>query len=78
MSNPINFVTEQALLRRIKRALAKDQQTVRCCRENSRSFRDLGRYYLLDLYFNQVIATHVDLETLGRELEVLGGSETIE
>jgi hypothetical protein len=74
---PTNVVTERALLRRINRKLAKDQEVVRRCRENSRGFHDLGTYYRVDLTTNLVVDTHIDIETLGRELDVLGESESV-
>ena len=38
-------VSERALFARVARKLAKDCVTLHRCRENSRWFQDLGRYY---------------------------------
>lgn len=68
-------VSERALVARINRALAKQSEKLRRCRKNARGFNDLGAYYLLD--GNTVIATHVNIEALGHELNVLGDGETL-
>ncbi len=70
-------ITEQALIKRINRALAKQYESVRRCREDSRAFGYYGTYYVLDTWRNSPIATHVDLESLGRELGVLGQYEAL-
>ena len=74
--NETNPVSERALVARINRALAKQRQALRRCREDARGFNDLGAYYLLD--GNTVIDTHVNIETLGRKLNVLGVGETLQ
>ena len=72
----MSIVTESALLRRINRALAKQWESVRTCREDSRAFGTLGRHYLVDAC-NNIVAYPVDLETLGRELNVMGEQESV-
>lgn len=71
--NDIVSVTERALVQRLNRVLRRQDQVVRTTRHghDSRGFRDLGYHYILDFNRNQVVATHVDLEQLGRDLEVL-------
>ncbi|HEV2294573.1 MAG TPA: hypothetical protein VGR35_12020 [Tepidisphaeraceae bacterium] len=64
-------VSERALLARLNRALAKEDQMLRKCRADSRWYRDLGDYALVDVSRNTWLATHVDLEALGREMGVL-------
>jgi hypothetical protein len=60
-------VTERAIQRRINRVLAKQGQ--RLCRSRpGRAESDLGGYYIIDVYQNVVLATHVDLDQLAREL----------
>lgn len=62
--------TEQALIKRINRALAREEseQRVRVCRDCSRDQLTLGRYYAVDANRNAVTATHVDLEQWATEL----------
>jgi hypothetical protein len=76
-------VSERALLQRVNRRLAKDNEQLR----TARGFRDglyrhedstLGRYYAVDLSRNVVTAAHIDLEKWGRELEVLKPWEVLQ
>jgi hypothetical protein len=71
-------VSERALVRRINRVLAHQHQALRRCRKDARGFNNLGPYYLLDVYQSQVIDTHVNIEVLGRKLNVLGDLETLQ
>jgi len=71
----MSIVTESALLRRINRALAKQWESVRTCREDSRAFGTLGRHYLVDTHNGNIIAYPVNLATLGRELNVMDDRE---
>ena len=63
-------VSTRALYQRINRALAgRDGNSGRRLRNRGQSaLQDLGTYYVLDIYRNFVIETHVDPEELGREL----------
>ena len=61
-------VTERALAQRINRALAKEGQALHANRSTE---RDIGGWYIVDLRHNRIEATHVELETLGRELGVM-------
>lgn len=70
-------ISENALLARINRKVAGENQTVRRCREGSASFPTLGRFYLIDAYRNAVEAMHLDLELLGRELGAIRADETL-
>jgi hypothetical protein len=74
--NETSPVTERALVARINRALAKQYKKLRRCRKDAQGFSDLGAYYLLD--GNTVIDTHVNIEALGRKLNVLGDRETLQ
>jgi hypothetical protein len=56
---------------RIRRALKKREQTLRKCRETSKWFSELGRWYILDIRTNTVIAKDIGLVPLAHELEVL-------
>lgn len=67
----MNAVSDRALLARVNRKLLKqDGQLVRVCREDSRWFNELGRYYVVDVKLNEVINKHVYLEALAGELGV--------
>lgn len=71
-------ISERALLARINRKLKQDNEQVRKCKVDSRSYWDLGSYYVIDLSKNAVTATHVDLSKWGRELKVLADFEVLE
>jgi len=53
-------ISERALVARINRVLAKDNEVLRTCRYDSRSFSTLGRYYIIDLYRNVVDTYGID------------------
>ena len=69
-------VSEQALLKRINRVLAKRGQRVRRPR-NQRARVDLGPYYVQDFKRNWIVATDIDLEGWGRDLDCLSSGETV-
>ncbi len=70
-------ITEAALLKRINRKLAHKGEVVKKAR-GARERQDLGVYYLVDERANVLVAWHVDLPQLGRELGVLAPTETVE
>lgn len=72
-------VSERALIARINRALAKenDDRVLRKCREDSRSFRDLGHYYVVDISRNSIIDHHIEIEEMGRQWRVLKSWEEL-
>lgn len=75
-------VTLRALLQRINRVLAKEDQrlyTRRTARDGShpRGWNDTGSHYIVDLRRNLVIGTHVDPELYGREIGVLESYEAL-
>lgn len=70
-------VTESALRARLNRRLAHDNQRIKTCRYDSRSFNTLGRFYITDLHMNIVVAADIGLESWGRELGVLRDGETV-
>lgn len=67
-------VTERALMKRVNRMLAKQNQSLHCTRRGTWSEVNLGRYYILDHYHN-VANHHVDLEWKARDLGVMGVQE---
>jgi hypothetical protein len=63
-------VTTRALIQRLNRRLAREDQQVHAYR-GGRWESDLGRYYIVNMNRNVIVARHVNLEALGRDLEVL-------
>lgn len=78
MNRTKTFITERALVARINRALAKERQALRRCRETSRGFHTLGRYYMLDVQLGFVLDVDVSIERLGRDLAVLNEREVLQ
>jgi hypothetical protein len=74
---PKRKVSETALALRIHRKLLKRGERLRRCPRGSRSFRDFGRWYTVDLERNAPILSDVDLEKLGRKLGVLDLDEIL-
>lgn len=69
-------VTLCAVIRRINRKLAHDGRRLRTTRGN-RWRSSLRNYYVVDVERNAIVQTHVNVEKLGRELDVLYGWERL-
>ena len=69
-------VSQRALIQRINRALAKENEALKAAR-SERDRQQLGNYFVIDLHRNTVQAQHVDLEALARELGVLKPYEAL-
>jgi hypothetical protein len=69
-------VTPRALVQRINRALAADDEELRKSR-GMRAFLDLGHYYTIDKRQNFIARKEVDIEELGRSLNVLKPHEAL-
>ncbi len=69
-------VSERALVQRINRRLAKDGERLKAA-AGMRARLELGAYFVMDISHNCVLHKDVDLEELGRELEVLRPYESL-
>ena len=63
-------VSARALLQRIQRVLQKRDELIRTTR-GGRAEIELGEYYIVDVQRDAIVTKDVDIEALGRELEVL-------
>lgn len=63
-------VTTRALVQRINRALAADDEVLKAAR-GAQALQDLGEHYILDIKRNVVTRKDVDIEAVGRSLGVL-------
>lgn len=70
-------VTEKALYQRINRKLAADGEKLKRAR-GANVETALGEYFVVDIYRNAVMHTHIDLEDYGRELDVLAEWEALQ
>lgn len=69
-------VSERALFARLNRALAKQGESLKRCRADTRSHLELGNYFIVG-DGNAVTAKHVDIAALAREMEVLKDYEEL-
>lgn len=70
--------TERAVIGRINRHLLREQGvSVKRSRYDSRWYGELGRYYIVDGSRNVVVARHVDIHHLARELDAVGAREAM-
>jgi hypothetical protein len=74
MSATVSF---DAVYRRVKRALARQGETLHKCRRESRWWPDLGDFYSADLYTNGISGRHLDVVAMARELNLLGQHEVV-
>lgn len=75
MNKPSFTVTEKVLIQRINRKL--DPHYEKLCKSRTWS-TDLGDYYIRNYNYNSIVAAHVDIEKLGRELKVLDSHERLQ
>jgi hypothetical protein len=71
-------LSERAVVQRINRKLAKENEALRTSRQNSRAQSIVGNYYIVDLNRNAVTASQIDLEALARELGVIMDYECVD
>ena len=69
-------VSMRALLQRINRRLAKEEEVLKKLR-GERYRGDFGDYYIVNWRFNLVKRTHIDPVALAQELDVLAAWETV-
>ena len=69
-------VSESALIRRVNRRLAHDEEQLHKSRSEREAF-DLGEFYVRDCRINGIIMTNVDLEGLAREMGALAPDERL-
>jgi len=74
-NRPVVSLSERAVLARVNRALRPKGQRMCRHRPNWQGFDCLGRFYLLDYTTSTVVDTQIDLETFGRELNVIAAWE---
>ena len=68
-------VSRTALFARVNRRLAKQDQALRRCRENTRDHVTLGDLYVINVDRNAVVSKHVDLPKLAKRLGALKADE---
>lgn len=76
MKKTLVSVSKKALIARINRRLAKDDEMLRTLR-GERDRHNLGDHYVVDVTRNLVVRKYVDLVDLGREIGALRGWERL-
>jgi hypothetical protein len=71
------MITERALVQRINRALAKEDEVVKKSRADSRMEMQYGTYYSVNQRTNNIANGNIDIESMGRELGVLKEYEAL-
>jgi hypothetical protein len=74
----IRSITTPALAARVRRRLARERQLLRRCSPWSEQRESLGDYYLVAAYSHEVLARHVNVEELARDLGVLPDHVVVE
>lgn len=67
-------VTTRALIQRINRKLAAQYEQLKTTR-GERWRNDIGNHYIVDVFHNRIIYTHVDVEAQAKELGVIAAWE---
>jgi hypothetical protein len=70
-------VSERALVQRINRKLKANGEVLKRTR-GMQNYLDVGDYWVLDAYTNTIALKDVNIEALGRKLEVLHAYEKLE
>ena len=77
---PWSFVMKvsfDAVYRRLKRALARQGETLHRCRRDSRWWPDLGDFYSADLYTNGISGRHLDVVSMAHEMRLIAPNEVV-
>lgn len=77
MTEQVLTVTERALVQRINRKLKAKGEILKRTR-GERAVLEVGDYWVLDMYRNTVVLKQVNIEALGRKLEVIQPWEKLE
>jgi hypothetical protein len=64
-------VSTRALIQRINRKLAAQDEALRVSRDRWQERENLGEFYIVNTRLNGVVHKHVDIDALGHELGVL-------
>jgi hypothetical protein len=71
-------ITQRALFARLSRSFAKENKSLKKCRQDGHGYDYLGDYYVVDTYQNAVIDRCVNLEAYARDRKVMAEWEELE
>jgi hypothetical protein len=70
------IVSERALIQRLNRALAKDDEILKKSRPRE-GYNQVGDFYVVDFYKGYIVEMDVDIEALARKKGVLAKWEAL-
>ena len=76
--NGIRSITTPALAARVRRRLARERQLLRRCSPWSEQHGTLGTYYIVAAHSHDVLARHVNVEQLARDLGLMPDHVVVE
>jgi hypothetical protein len=71
-------ITTPALAARVRRRLARDRQLLRHCWPWDTRHAERGDYFIVEAHTHRVVARHVNVEELARDLGVLPENVVVE
>jgi hypothetical protein len=74
----VRSITTPALAARVRRRLARERQLLRRCSPWSEQHNDMGDWYVLAAHSHDVLARHVNVEQLARDLGLLPENVVVE
>lgn len=76
--NASRTITTPALAAQVRRRLARDRQLLRRCWPWDTRHAERGDYYVAEAHTHRVVARHVDVEQLARDLGVMPENVVVE
>ena len=76
--NATRTITTPAVAARVRRRLARERQLLRRCSPWSEQHATLGNYYIVAAHSHDVLARHVNVEQLARDLGLLPENVVVE
>ena len=76
--NGIRSITKPAVAARVRRRLARERQLLRRCWPWDTRHAERGDYFIVAAYSHDVLARHVNVEQLARDMDLLPDNVVVE